>query len=67
MLDWYELVAKEHQEDLLREAGKRRLMRELRATRGEERSRLLDHPQKTLGVGEIKPRSSGPCPSSGGC
>jgi hypothetical protein len=34
MLDWHEFMAKEHQEDLLREARERRLIRKLRAARG---------------------------------
>ena len=58
MLTRLELVAKEHQKDLLREARRRRLVRGLRATRRKERSRLRDHSQKkTLGVSAINSRS----------
>ena len=46
MLTRLELVAKEHQKDLLREARRRRLVRRLRATRRKERSRLRDYFQK---------------------
>ena len=55
MLGWYELTAKEHQKDLLREAQKRRLIRRLQDARREERSRLRDHSRKkTPGVSEKK-------------
>ncbi len=67
MLDWHEFMAKEHQEDLLREARKRRLIRKLRAARGKERSPFPDDSQeKVLCAGEIRPRSSSACAGSGG-
>jgi hypothetical protein len=66
MLDWYELVAKKHREDLLREARERHLIKKLRAARGRERSPFPeDSQEKTLCAGEIGPRSS-PCAGSGG-
>ena len=58
MSDWYEFTAKEHQKDVLREAQRRRLIRELQDARREERSRLRDHSQKkTPGASELKSRS----------
>ena len=59
MLTWHEFAAgKERQRDLLREVQSWHLIRELRAARRKERSRLRDHSRKkTLGVSEIKPRS----------
>ena len=46
MLDWQEFVAKEHQKELLREAQKQRLIRELRAARQDVLSRLRVHFEK---------------------
>ena len=57
MLDWYEFMDRGHQKDLLREAQRRHLIRELRAVRKKERSRLRDHSKKTLGMSEMKSRS----------
>ena len=58
MLNRHELMAKEHQRDLLREVERRRLIRELRTARRKEPSRLRDRSQKKAhGVLAIKPRS----------
>ena len=65
MLNWHEeFVAKEHQKDLLREAQSRRLIRELRAARWGERSRLRDHSQKRSL--RATRHQGGPCPGPGG-
>jgi hypothetical protein len=67
MLDWHEFMAKEHQEDLLREARERRLIRKLRAARGKEHSPFPDDSQeKAHCAGDMRPRSSSACAGSGG-
>ena len=64
MLDWHEFVAKEHQEDVLREAQSRSLTRELRAARKGEHSWLRDLYQKRSL--RATRHQDDPCPGPGG-
>ena len=64
MLDWHEFVAKEHQKELLREAERQCLTRELRAARWDERLRPRNPSQKRSL--RATRHQGNPCPGPGG-